>query len=289
MPDLPYNPIDALELPRYIGSLIRDHADFQNIRYSRARPKERSQVPCITYTLVSRTPGHQGIEKYGARLRGYLPADGDHVVHVHGQLMTCVYQWDCYANTGEEADEVAWKLDWFLHSAVPHLLDRGVIAAVFDEELQEGLLNASRDFEMKSLRWVILLEHLRTKATPVIRNILLRVLSPQLEETETLLRNSGVETADHLAREKISHIICISDYSPSGIAREFDYVEGVDYLVWQDPLRKRTSIQWLEPGKRPADGATYYVRYLYWAPGPTLSVGSQNVYRFPPEILPPYF
>jgi hypothetical protein len=289
MPDALFNILDFRELPRYLGALLRDHPDFQGIRYTSSHPKEGAEVPCIVHNLTNRTPGHKGIEKYAGRPKYQVQSDDQQqVLQIHTQLMTCVYQWDVYANSGDEADDIAWRLEEFMDSATPHLMEKGVQAFVFDEALQDDLLRISRDFEKRSLRYLGLVEKVRTKTSPTLDRINLRVLYPQFEEYEALLRHQGVETPDTLSRRGVSRILFVSNASPSGIARENDYLEGIDYNVWYDPYQRITYLEWIEAGRRPADGVTYYVRYLYWEPVTTLSVNAQNFYPYPFDYVPLY-
>jgi hypothetical protein len=266
--------LDYLTFPKAIGEVVRDTADFAGVQYVRDMPREPAAVPAIAYRLVSRVPGMDGIETRKSRLRFAFPNEDSSVTEVWSQWMTCTYQFDVCHHTGPEVDDLGQQFDRLLRDSVGLFLKLGVSEFVFDEQVEDHLLVPSKGISVLSLRWTARLENLEFRTSPTIQSLRLRVFQPQAEDVEAVVRGDSVENADSLHQTFISAVMIVSDPSPSGIARLSDYLQGVDYVVLYDPVTAQSALRWLDPGKRPSPGSTYYVRYLHWTAFSRLSIPS---------------
>lgn len=262
--------VDHVTFPRCVGEYVRNDFAFNGVRYTNVFPTEESEVPCIVYRLIRRIPGMEGVETRKPRLRFVYQNDDGTINQVFGQWMTCIFQWDCCALSTVEAEELVENLDSLLHSSVGTFLNLGVSEMVFEEQLEDNLLQRSDNIKIRSLRWLVRTERREVKTSPTINSMRVTCFFPQEETYEQLTRNSSILDPDVLATTHISNIIVVSDPSPSGIARTQDYILGVDFEYFYDPVTQRTFIVWLEPGKRPEPGAVYYVRFNHWTAFSTL-------------------
>lgn len=255
---------DHTTFPEDLGDLLRDDPDFRGIRYGKAFPKSKEETPCIRYRLLHRVPGIDHIERKKPRLRREFVAENKEIVQVWSQWMTCVYQWDVCAASLEEADEILERFDRFLRASVKRMIERGARDFIFDEQVVDSLLPMTKDIEARSLRWVAYLHQLEARVIQPIDEIRIRVLESRTDGLQAIIRGPDLLTPDGLDQTYIDRILCVSDAAPTGIARESDYIQDVDFTAVYDPANNKTWLMWIEAGRKPAPGATYYLRYLYW-------------------------
>ena len=206
-----------------------------------------------------------GVATRKPRLRFWYKNDEDQtMLEVWSQWMTCIYQFDCVASTSQAADDLLYKLDWFIRNNVGIFLSMGASELVFQEQLEDVLLPKTDDLIVRSIRWMARLENLEYRTDPLINQATIRVFEPTEIAIESVVRNSDQNTPDELQQTFISDILIVSDPSPSGIALTTDYVPNVDYLILYNRETHKTALQLLEAGKNPAFGATYFVKYAHW-------------------------
>lgn len=256
--------VDYISFPRVIGELLRVDPQFSNVEYTADFPKQRPNAPLIAYRLLRRTPGMNGVERYKPRLRFWFTNEDLTITEIWSQWMSCLYQFDICASSSDEADDLVYKFDTFLRNNVGKLLALGASEVVFEEQLEDALLPNTEDIVVRSIRWLARLEQMEFRNEQSLSQVNIRVFEPSTEDYEPVVRQDTIDIPDQLVQTYITQIEFVSDYSPSGIARTMDYVPNVDFLVVYDTRTNKTMIKWLEPGKRPAPGTTYYVRYLHW-------------------------
>lgn len=273
--------VDHLNFPRVVGELVRNDSEMKRCSYSAAFPKtETDDLPRIIYRLNRRTPGLDRQETYKPRLRYSFSNDDGTLTEIWAQWMTCIFQFDVCAGSAEEADELVWKLDCLLRNSVGVFLSLGAREMTFDEQLQDSTLPDMPGAVTRSLRWQVILEALESRTLPTLQEVRVRTFLPQ-EEAEEVVERGNYEDdpdLDVLAATFIGDVYHVNDeVSPATTASDGtltregdDYVQGVDFKLLYDPKSAKSAIRWLEAGKRPAPGATYYVRFSHWTAHNTL-------------------
>jgi hypothetical protein len=256
--------VDYISFPRILGQLIRLDPQFENVEYTEDFPRDRPNTPMIVYRMIRRVPGMDKIETRKPRLRFWFRTEDNTITEIWSQWMTCIYQFDVCASSSQEADELVYKLDWFIRNNVGVFLGMGASELVFQEQLEDQLVPNTTDVVTRSIRWMARLESLEYRNTQVLNQVNIRVFEPQEEAYESMVRGADTDTIDELQQTYIANIACVSDPSPSGTARTQDYVPGVDFLVLYNDQTQKTALKWQEAGRKPAPGSTYYVRYTHW-------------------------
>lgn len=257
--------VDHITFPMMLGQIVRRDPTLSRIKWTAEYPTEPAECPVMVYTLLSRTPGLGGVETFKPRVRySYTTSDGTRV-NVLGQWMTCIFRFDCCANTAQEADSILFQLENLIRNSVWEFQQLGVKEILFQEQLSDMLLpRDEKRIITRSMNWMVQLEYLDVRTTPSIKDIRLQVMLPKAEFVDTVVRGRSLLETDTLSQTYIMQILAVSDPHDDGVAREQDYIEDVDFVVLYNPKTALTDIAWLEPGKRPAPGSTYYVRYLHW-------------------------
>jgi hypothetical protein len=267
--------IDHITFPRVIGELVRNHPDLgaqgRGVVYTAAYPKVKGQIPAIVYRLIRRTPGMQAVETRKPRLRASYPNEDGSVTEVWSQWMTCLFQFDVCAETADEAEDLLYKFDHLVRDNVGLFLSLGASEVVFEEQLIDQLLPSTMDVVTRSIRWLARLESIEYRTVSTIDQIRIRTFYPQEETYEEVVRQPTIDDLDILPQTYVSRVLCVAGTdSPSGIARTPDYIEDLDYEVVFQHQTAQVALRWLEPGRRPAPGTSYYVRYLHWTAFSTL-------------------
>ncbi len=267
--------IDHITFPRVIGEIVRNDPTLGNkgrgVAYGTAYPKIQGECPAIVYRLIRRTPGMDGVETRKPRLRHSVRNEDGSITEIWSQWMTCLYQFDVCAETVEQVEDLLYQFDRLIRDNVGLFLSLGASEVVFEEQLIDQTLPLTLDVPSRSLRWLARLEYLEHRTLSPIDQIRIRTFYPQQEDYERVVRGATTADRDVLAQTYVSQVLHVSDTdSPSGIARDDDYVEGVDFEVQYNAKTGQVALSWLEPGKRPAPGQAYYVRFLHWTAFSTL-------------------
>lgn len=258
--------IDYISFPRVLGQLLRLDPQFSGVEYTEDFPKDKPNTPLVIYRLVKRIPGADKIETRKPRVRFWFKNEDNTITEIWSQWMTCIYQFDCCASSSKEADELVYKLDWFIRNNVGTFLGMGASEVVFQEQLEDALLPNNLDMVIRSIRWMARLESLEYRNTQVLSQVNIKVFEPQEETFEVVVRGPDTDTIDELQQTYIANICFVSDPSSgsTSIARTQDYVPGLDFLVLYNEQTQKTAFKWQEAGRKPEPGATYYVRYVHW-------------------------
>ncbi len=262
--------IDHVTLPIYIGSILREDGSLAGVSYSSYRPKEQTKdLPRITWRRLSRIPGKGPTEHRKGRYRKSFVNEDGVITEIWAQAQQTLFQFDIIAESGEEADHLMVRFQDLIVRALPSLQAFGVSDMIFEEEVGDDMLSRTQDDPFRGLRYRVYHEALEFKTPPRIEGIELNLLSARVEEVEEIVRGGTAladESYDLLGQTHLESIIHVSDYSNGIIARTDDYVHGVDYIVHVDKESYKAAIEWLQPGRKPAMGATYYVRYRHYSP-----------------------
>lgn len=263
--------LDHLSFPKVVGELVRNDSSFDGVTYSALRPKTKAEAPHISYRLISRVPGVDSLETRGGRPKAEYTNEDGSVTVVTTQAETCVFQWDVSAHTSEEADEILFRLERLIRDNQGLFQSMRAQHVLFQEQLLDDLVPNTNDLEMRSIRFLAVLQSVRLSNYSPINEVRIRTFLPQEEDYEAVVRGSG--EFDYLTTRFISTLHAVCDDSPEGFARgESDYVEGLDYEILTDERTGAHAIRWLPPGKRPETGATYYLRFHHWTAFSTVAV-----------------
>lgn len=259
-------PVDYISFPRILGEFVKVDPQFTGVLYTEDFPTAtRPQTSMVTYRLIKRVPGMDKIATRKPRLRFSYKNDDQTIIEIWSQWMTCIYQFDIIASTSQEADDLLYKFDWFIRHNVGVFLSMGVSELVFEEQLEDHLLPNTEDLIVRSIRWLARLENLEYRTTPVFNQAIIRVFEPQEQAVEALVRGPDLKTVDALKQTFVSAIAFVSNPASGGTeGMTSDYSPNVDFLILYNSDTHTTALQWLEPGRNPAPGATYYVRYSHW-------------------------
>lgn len=259
--------VDYVNFPQIFGEILKDDPEFgPEFRYTDTFPDAPAETPCVVYNMIRMTPGIEGVERHKSRFRDHTIQNEDgSITEVWSQWMDCLFQFDCCATSRSEADDLCWRIRKKMKEAVGLFQNMGAREVVFDEQLRDSTLPRVEGIQTTSVRFRALLEDVEFRSWPSIQEIRCRVFFPQTDEVEDLVHNPDLSVGDELTRKYISKILYVSDPSPSGIARTEDYLPNVDFDTTYDVRTGKTKILWLPPGKKPAAGAAYHVRYLYWS------------------------
>lgn len=258
-----YKYITHVNLPHFIGELVRSEPAFDNVKYVGAFPHDLAVCPCIQWERVSRVPGSQNIETLKPRHRETIDVGGGALLDISSQWQTTVMQFNICATSSEEAEDLSSIFENFLDNNIGNLLENGISFFTFQEELKDYMLPKSEGVHTRSLRYIARTEKLFFDSNHAIEEIRLRVFENLEEDVNTITRGSTpYDTMEDLF---IGSIVAVTTESPSGIARDAYYVLGLDYLIIKDPITHQTAIWWTDAGRHPSPGELYYVRYYKWA------------------------
>ena len=257
-----------------LGHLLRKDTTFKGVRFTQVHPKIEGEVPCIVWRRIRRTPGVEGVEQYGGRIRREIKfADSNQVTSVYSQWHTSIYQFDCCARSSTEAENLLSNFEDFMEYSKGLLISLGLNKLYFDEELKDDLLPGTRDVEVRSIRYLTVLERLSKETHPVMEQVLIRIISDISFTNEEVTRSSDPDDlSDVLLQTFITSVHIVANPSTTGIALQRDYYEGVDYTLSFDNDTKLTKISWTHAGKKPAAGAIYIVTYRFWSGNPNIKI-----------------
>jgi hypothetical protein len=288
--------IDQQTFPQIVGELVRNHPDLRHVSYSNVFDSENGEtrdLPKIVWTLKHRLPGKADIERYKARLRPdstWRNEDGSWS-KLYAQYMNCLWQFDVLSRNASEADEILYRFESALMGAISEFKILGPFELFFEEQLEDVHLPKTKDVHVRSIRFRTFMEQNHVQTVGSIDEIRLRTFTPQDQGWETVVRGATSPERqpqlDILTQTHISNILCVSAEQPTGIARASEpivygtasdhrdaaeYVKGVDYDTVYERETGLTGIEWLAPGKKPAAGESYFVRYIYWTAFSTLYI-----------------
>lgn len=272
--DYRFNVINHTNFPNLISEFLKLNNKLKDVPFTASYNREGiiETLPLISWKLEHRIPGVSGNETLLPRLRGSIYEEDNSLIQVYSQQQTCIYQFDCYAEQSGEADDLSNHFEDFLISLLPKFqtICSTSINFFFSEQLRDNALIRASNAHVRSLRFKCLFEKLWTVNVPTIAQIELNRLGDHAEEIAVLIRgqnhndNKIPRLSDKLSRPYISDVIIIADTENSITIGQPVYVLGVDYEIIYDNVNSITYVNWLPPGKRPENNATYYVKYTYW-------------------------
>ena len=262
------NYIDEIEFPAKLGRLIASEPLFRDthkVQFSAAWPKQRSDTPSIRYILYRMWPGVDNVETKKPRVREVVKNPDGTLTEYQGQMMTCIYQFDCCAWSSEHADRIVHDLDDMLRVWTGAFQQFGILNMFWEERLQDRELPQVDDIMVRSTRWKVLLNRVTEHQLPSLEEIRLRMFGPAapVEDYEAVVR-STTKDRDILSTLYVDRILKVADASSSGYALTTDYFYEIDYVVEKNQNTDQTAIAWLNTGKRPTVGSTYYVRFSHY-------------------------
>lgn len=267
-------PLTWATIPYLIWDIVENAWPNRGVIFTAEHPREDVAGPVITWWLQRRVPGLQGVETFKQRKRSEDTDEDGNITETYGQNMVAIFQFDIYALGAQAVNDLTVDFEELMFSAEQILQACGVKRWKLDEQLSEtftidsaretGTWSATKAQEMyrRSLRYRCIYENKIRRSPSLIRSIALRLFgSEQLVISEPIVHS----TQDTLAKLHTDSILLISD---SPIADPYleaarGYLSEVDYNLIVDSETGASSIEWVEYGKTPAIGATYYVSYLY--------------------------
>ena len=270
----PNLPLTARSLPRFMQEVILTAWKGQDTAVKQQGIKENITGPTVTWRLIRRLPGRDGIERHGARQRAVVSSkDFNQEVNRYAQWNTIWYEWAAWSTTPEAADNLADRLESTLMGLAPLLSSLGVVNYYFDEESQEitDYEVKEDDIHVRRMRYVAVLERTYEINSPVLRSVFLRTIyNPVRVDSAAVTR--GTTLPDTLANKWIDVIYAVSAHflhnasltvSDLTNANPPIYVNGLDYTT--SSLSDGTClINWTPGMASPSAGSTYYVTYDYF-------------------------
>jgi hypothetical protein len=253
--------LNVYSTPILIGNLLKA-TPLSGIIYTQEFPETEIVAPTVVWHVESSVNGVEGKETKKPRLRGMEWMDGHPEVIVYfGQAMTTVYQFDLLHKTNGEVNKLHLQFKQFIDEARPALCAHGVSQFIFDQQLRDPRVKVPEHCSARSLRYSVNY----TEYTPVVESIVNDLLIVVKEDMTQQL--SGM-TRSSLAFDIISpnynyqYMYGIFDQQDWTIETGANYTKGIDYDVITFPDDEATKvIHWLSGGRKPTEGATYYILY----------------------------
>jgi len=264
-------------MPRYltptnVPELLQQgiqHSGISNTVFTEKYPDEAVTVPTIVWSIARRVPGKEGKETRKPRLREEDRTRPDRDILYFGQWTTVIYQFDLYHSSDQEVNRLMEGFERFLLEATPALVNAGVETFIFDEQLKDYAIPPTpKDTAVRSLRYMAIFTTVYPVYMKRIGNIKMIINMDRTLESLALTRGTTdtdllptTEIVDDIeVTLRIERVYAVSDLIvTSGILP--DYIKDVDYYVAWDDTSRQVSIVWLDSGKQPTAGATYYVHY----------------------------
>lgn len=267
-------PLTPRSLPRFMQEVIITAWKGQDTAVKQEGLKEVITGPTVTWRLIRRLPGRDGVERHGARQRAVTPGkDSNQEINRYAQWNTMWYEWTAWATTPEAADDLADRLESTLMGLAPLLSSLGVINYYFDEESQEitDYEVKEDDIHIRRMRYVAVLERTYEINSPVLRSVFLKTLyNPTRVDSTSITR--GTTLTDTLPNKWLNTLYAVSAHFIHNAslttadltnANPPIYVNGIDYTI--SSLSDGTCfIHWIPGMASPSVGSTYYVTYDYF-------------------------
>lgn len=255
----------------YIPELIREcmqRSSVKDVIFSEVYPKDPVKSPSIVWSIFSRVLGREGKEHLKPRARK-VPEDVALADTIYfGQWTTVLYQFDIFAPSDQEANDIMEKFERFILEATPTLMRFGVSEIIFEQQLKDDSIDAPSETSVRSLRYIVIFDLVYPIQVKRIKDIeLVLHMSPIVEYT-SLVRGSGqvdyledtTSSGGQVYRLLLGNVIGISNEEINETTDEYYYLENVDYSVVVDDTGRR-GILWNTSGNKPTEGDTYYISY----------------------------
>lgn len=255
--------LNSRTVPKLIWSIIEQVWVDKGITFSQARPVGPITDPTIVWHIVRRLPGREGLERLKARHRITIPTiDGVTETDIWAQWHTTWYQFDIYHLSDPKVDELSLEFEELIFSMGSWLKKAGVIEFLFDEEVEDSLLQGSqKSVFVRSLRYMCILEVKHPIENPILQQAWIRLLTDRIyKEDIPVVRNlnSDQDLIPDTWPDTIFHV----DKIPQGtLNASGDYLPNIDYVASEVDISGKAFIQWKKGMARPAPGSTYYITY----------------------------
>jgi len=265
-------------IPHMLESLVAQ-TPLKSIVFTEEYPTQEVKAPTIAWKIATRVPGAEGKETRKPRYRGAdIPITGAPQTSYYGQRMTVIYQFDLFHATNAEVNKLQLDFEQFLMEARPSLCEAGVEHFIFEEQLMDSLVKVPERTVARHLRY----RAQYTEYIPVlesrINDLLISVREDLDWDIKPIIRGPDIDD------------VIPVDYNFSGIMGIFDtpdytvaspsYRDGLDYAVVINTTTTTIAptIMWLNGGKHPAYGSTYYILFTKWTSSMDTSTGKQTSY-----------
>lgn len=257
-------PITPRTLPQILWEVADQVWNRQDITFVPAFPGLKASGKTIAWRIWRRLPGRLGTERYKDRVRySEIDTRAQSETLYRAQWQTVYYQFDCYALSPGEADELAEDWENLLRSITGLLQSAGVSEFLFDEELSDDI-ETSVEIHRRRLRFLCVMERRHSVNFPTLRQVWLRVISQRYERTgQKMVRQTG--DRDTLPDKWLDRLYSVRNSFTTQLLASSDYVYKIDYTLTADP-DGTCHIDWLPDRARPSPGATYYVNYAAFDP-----------------------
>lgn len=223
--------------------------------FSRSYPEEVVDTPTITFTILRRTPGMVGKERYSTRLIKVREGTNGRLVEQYGQPMTTTIQFDFFDSTDSEVSILMMQFESLIKEWKPLLMSMGIDYFLFEEQPVDRSLPVPKEIPVRSLRYSVVMRVIDAVSRTRIRQIRLSI-APGVSFESSAITRSISEDFDEVA--VASYTICgLYKYEASIVS---DYIADIDYTI-EEVDANNSKIVWNQYGLHPSSGETYYMRY----------------------------
>lgn len=251
--------ITPYTFPNLLWEQLRNIPFFRDrdISFVNSRPKDQVSNPVVAYRIHRRWPGLDGKEQYTPRLRGKFNKDGD-LWELWGQWWSIIYQFECFAKTNDEADELAWALEQAIYAVIPALKSEITVEKVlFDEQLDSSVLSDNDNLNVRVLRYLVVINLVTAHPVNTIKSI--DIINQHDRRCSALKMTRGSTDSDILNIDRLIKVNAVFKVLSPNKDDYLYYVEDVDYSIITNGQSQ--TISWLTKGVHPSVNNIYYIIY----------------------------
>lgn len=268
--------VNPYNLPEKIWTIVRERLQKKwKCDFTQDRPTELVERPRIVWSIYSRTPGSfsRTGKTSGASFSTLLPVDGTNLPSEFVQSQMVYYDFEVYARTNADLNELAWEFEQAVQSTVGPLqgeIDQFLLA--FDQQLSDKMsvrtVKGDDEISRRVLRFAVQLPiRYKTFSTPIevveIKEIggWQRAVRQEFTMDSTMAPRFDVPLPSDGAEIYSIDLVEV---------RRDDYtwkllVPSTDYTVTKDPDTRNAYIEWTEYGITPLEDQVFRVDYHYVA------------------------
>lgn len=283
-------------LPNFIAEKVEEawKHSYPEVRLTNFGPKEDAREPGISWRIARRVPGLNKMDALKPSLKGVaFDVQTGEVKELHTQHQTVTYEFIVFGLDTDKVNELTDSFENLLFLITPELQKRHVDNFIFEEELREDLVNASRKSEetyKRVLRYNAYIKKKYELSYNMISRIALKTGVEYQEIFDVAVRrasdNTSVDLIEYDIPSTVLSLTRVSDLEivdlKSGILNaeatggisardlfvaEHLYIPNIDYVLYNyvnehKQLKKAIIWQNNDGAKIPDSGTSYYVSFI---------------------------
>lgn len=263
--------LSPYEFPELIGEILATCWPGRQYKYTEEYPEEDTiEVPTVTYHIYRRETGspqkRQHKPTYMETVHS-LPRDQQ----IYIQPWSVIYQFNLFANTNREANELCRDFEQFMFDITPILKDKGANEIIFLEQVEDRLARTRETFNVRSLRYMVTLQTQYIRDHSIIERINLCLRNELVSVSNELVTRAATGYTDQLAYDNVYTILSVV---PTSGDSTIIYVEDIDFKLML--VEGVSYVYWNSDGMSPTRGDSYYVTYYYYKDVPPHIVDSST-------------